>query len=314
MNDEERQAAISALLPNTFPFPNWVIDTGIWSALGGMEAKCYAVFFRKTLGWWKHEDAIALSQIASGAGISEGTARKAMQGLTRLNLVILVQGNDPKKNYGNTYRYQADENSVRLDLVKKRIADKDATNKKRIASARKALAKKTATLSDNSPSVGQNHPPSVGQNDRPSVGQGTQKPLSKTTKKPSNKRGKKNAAPLSWDDEKFLPFKQYAEIFVRTFPSFKGRDKHKATFIHWCYGTKADNKEWRAGFADFVEAGIAPDDFAEICLKHKADGLFVNMPHSLWYAVENYKEQQASRDTGSQALTYEEELAQRQNA
>ncbi len=60
--------------------PNKAIDTAT-TELSPSAAKAYYFVLRKTLGWRKQSDRLAISQICKGAGLARATARKAMREL-----------------------------------------------------------------------------------------------------------------------------------------------------------------------------------------------------------------------------------------
>jgi len=135
---------IARLIPNTFPFPNWLIDgedgngDGIWSLLTGEEQNLLTIVIRKTYGWWKMKDRLAVSQLVSYSGLSDGTVRKYMNRLVVFRLVIEYSEsiNDPR---GREYGLQTDEQNVDYDALVHRSTTRDELNKRRMAKRREKI-------------------------------------------------------------------------------------------------------------------------------------------------------------------------------
>lgn len=163
MNEPER----SKIVPNTFQTPNALVDEYL-RYLTGNETKCYLVINRKTLGWLKRQDNIALIQIIGLTGLAEATVREVLISLCNFRLVLKTAGNDPRKNWGDEYALQMDDKTIDLAGLKARA---EASKEKAQAKIAKARAARHPVLLDNTTLVEQDHPGLVGQD--------AQKPLSK---------------------------------------------------------------------------------------------------------------------------------------
>lgn len=167
---------ISRIVPNTFPFPNFYIDEfedckfGIWSLLKPVEQSCLVIIARKTYGWWKQSDRIALSQLSGLTGLSIPTCRSAMSRLVAFGLVEKLSDSSDGSNYGNEWALQVNDQKVKYDELLKR---RDA--KKRLDDSR--MSKRRGST----PVVSQDTPPPVRQDTPPVVSQDTQNQLLKPT-------------------------------------------------------------------------------------------------------------------------------------
>ena len=75
-------------IPNSFQIPNQIIDE-FMPFLNEMELKFYLFIMRKTKGWQKESDGIAISQFLKGAKIKdERTVKKAIKGLLKKELIF----------------------------------------------------------------------------------------------------------------------------------------------------------------------------------------------------------------------------------
>jgi len=184
---------IGKIVPNSFQTPNVLVDEYMRYLLPN-EVKCYLVVDRKTLGWLKREDNIALSKIVEYAGINIETARTCMAELCLYGLTVKTGENDPTKNYGDQYALQFDENLVNLDGLIARHSQRKEKSVSRMAKIRSRI-KTDPTLLDSTtpPTLINSATPDSNQQDHPdSIGKSPQKTLSKDTIKssatPKNKR------------------------------------------------------------------------------------------------------------------------------
>lgn len=248
--DAERKRMISELLPNTFPFPNIIIDAhpnidrSIWSVLVGAEQNLLTILYRKTFGWWKKTDRISNSQLVEASGLSPATVRKYMTSLCVFGLAIKVSTG--KDGFPNEWAAQTDDSKIDFPALIDRRNRIDEVNAKRWEAGR-------GVLSDRRGTVGQNTSPSVGQKPSPSVGQNTQKPLSKTKTKTTSsamRRASKSEMP------KFFPknVQELAHVFVEK-SGLTCDDM--PTFTFWVYG---NSKSRAKGFDHMRKTGITPDD------------------------------------------------------
>lgn len=129
----EPNPAPSRIIPNAFQKPNWVVDV-VMRYLPGEHYKCLDVVIRKTLGWMKERDRIALSQIVSLTGISENKVRSCMKDLCAFGLTVKTDGNNAK-NQGNEYALQMDDRMIDLSGLMAWHGKRKAVNKRRIAAA-----------------------------------------------------------------------------------------------------------------------------------------------------------------------------------
>ena len=125
--------APSRIIPNAFQKPNWIVDV-VMRYIPGEHYKCLDVIIRKTLGWMKERDRIALSQIVSLTGISENKVRACMKDLCRFGLAIKTDGNNAN-NQGNEYALQMDDSLVDLSALMAWDGARRTLNKRRIQAA-----------------------------------------------------------------------------------------------------------------------------------------------------------------------------------
>ncbi|MGE4420591.1 MAG: replication protein [Sulfurimonas sp.] len=82
---------MNKLLPNSFQIPNAIVDDFI-KLLACNDLKIYMIIVRKTKGWNKEFDGIAISQFMAFGGISShNTVRKSLKNLEKLNLIKEVK-------------------------------------------------------------------------------------------------------------------------------------------------------------------------------------------------------------------------------
>lgn len=160
------EAAPSKIIPNSFQKPNWIVDV-VMRYLPGEHYKFLDVVVRKTLGWLKEKDRIALSQLCELTGKNEATARRIMKDLCAFGLVIKTDKNNAK-NQGNEYALQMDDSKIDMAALIAFGKKQDELYAKRVTKMRSLRG---VVLSDESTYVGQG--------EGGLVGQGTQKPLSK---------------------------------------------------------------------------------------------------------------------------------------
>lgn len=159
-------SAPSRIIPNTFQKPNWIVDV-VMRYLPGEHYKMLDVVVRKTLGWLKDKDRIALSQIMELTGKNEDTVRRIMKDLCTFGLVIKTDKNNAK-NQGNEYALQMDDRKIDMAALiafSKKQDARYAKQTKKMRALRGVVVLNKGTL--------------VEQGEGGRVEQGTQKPLSK---------------------------------------------------------------------------------------------------------------------------------------
>jgi hypothetical protein len=77
---------MSSFIPNSFQVPNAFVDECL-SELSSSAVVCYLFIVRKTKGWQKDEDAIAISQFVKGIGLSNRVVIKACNELVEFGLI-----------------------------------------------------------------------------------------------------------------------------------------------------------------------------------------------------------------------------------
>ena len=77
---------MSNFIPNSFQVPNAFVDECM-KDLSASATLCYLFIVRKTKGWQKEEDAIAISQFVSGTGLSNRVVIKACNELVKYGLI-----------------------------------------------------------------------------------------------------------------------------------------------------------------------------------------------------------------------------------
>jgi hypothetical protein len=81
-------------LPNAIPIPEEVWQ--LLPDLGGAEVKVLLFLFYKTLGFRKRQDAVALSQITAGTGLSRPTVVEAIRRLEARGCLEVIQTVTPE--------------------------------------------------------------------------------------------------------------------------------------------------------------------------------------------------------------------------
>jgi DNA-binding Lrp family transcriptional regulator len=90
-------------LPNAIPIPEEVWQ--LLPDLGGAEVKVLLFLFYKTLGFRKRQDAVALSQITAGTGLSRPTVVEAIRRLEERGCLEVIQAVTPEGvREANVYR------------------------------------------------------------------------------------------------------------------------------------------------------------------------------------------------------------------
>ena len=82
---------MSVFTVNSFQVPNALVDAQM-SSMSGNALKCLMYVIRKTRGWHKQEDAIAISAFVQKCGMSKNTAIASIKELVSLGLVKRVRG------------------------------------------------------------------------------------------------------------------------------------------------------------------------------------------------------------------------------
>jgi len=78
-------------IPNSFQVPNALVDEFLLS-LNEYELKCYLFIIRKTKGWNKERDSIAISQFLDIFGVKDArTIKKALRGLLKKDLIVKLE-------------------------------------------------------------------------------------------------------------------------------------------------------------------------------------------------------------------------------
>lgn len=252
----------SRIVPNTFQTPNVLVDDYMHH-LTGNETKCYLVIVRKTLGWLKRRDRLALSQIAELAGLGDGPTRESMKELCKYGLVNKTAENDPFKNQGPEYELELDDMKINIaglvnrDNARKAIADKQTSK----AREKLKLKKIHPLLSTEPPIVEQTTPPIVEQT--------TQKPLSKAIKKIDTRPDFANLNPIdyhripelrlfiqatSWHPGSFVAEGIYD--LIQASPEKLTKETIAAAFKEWTMrGYKSSNV---IGYLEWARDGIPP--------------------------------------------------------
>jgi hypothetical protein len=167
--------AVSRIIPNTFPMPNFYLDSGIWALLKPEEQSCLTFLARKTYGWWKQSDRIAYSQLEKVTGLGKSCVRKSMASLVRFGLATCLSGaHDAGNSSGQEWALQVEDQLVKYDLLNARQSAKQTLNAKR--------TRGLLHTSHETPNVPRDPSPNVPQQETPNVPRHPQK-----TYKPSNK-------------------------------------------------------------------------------------------------------------------------------
>ncbi|WP_294967044.1 replication protein [Sulfurimonas sp.] len=104
---------MSNFIPNSFQIPNIIIDEYLHT-LSDFELRVYLIIIRKTKGWHKEKDNIAISQFIKLLKIKDPrTIKKAIKGLVKLNLIKKIE------NVGkeSTFSINLDFNPIHADVV-----------------------------------------------------------------------------------------------------------------------------------------------------------------------------------------------------
>lgn len=77
---------MSKAIPNSFQVPNAIVDE-LLCQMSPTAVKCYLLIVRKTLGWQKTEDSIALSQFKKFTGAEKSAVNNAVNWLENMDLI-----------------------------------------------------------------------------------------------------------------------------------------------------------------------------------------------------------------------------------
>lgn len=263
---DERQKMISQLLPNTFPFANVLMDEldqlngcNIWSLLEPVEHTLLPIVYRKTFGWWKRSDRIAMSQLKSMSGLNEATIRKYMTSLMEIGLVVKVDGNN-SANEGIEWSPQTDDSLINFTTLLERASKKESTN---VARMNKIRSLRGVLLSHKGTVIAQGDPRLIAQQGGTVIAQRTQKPI-----KAKESKGRKSSSfrdPV-WDalhgvdpDPAMVLLLEQEQKAIESFESAFQLQRP----WDW-YPTGKDEKTWRDFRAYVVKLyGKDPDCFSK---------------------------------------------------
>ena len=121
------------------------IATEIWEALAkyrlpGEQMQCLFVIIRKTYGWGKKEDGIALSQFEAATGIKKPNIHRALKALKDKNIIVI------KKDYHRFITYGFNKNYQKWKQLSKRIRVIKTDNGKLSKQITRGLSKKINTI------------------------------------------------------------------------------------------------------------------------------------------------------------------------
>ena len=195
------QHDISRIIPNTVPFPNFYIDSGIWALLKTNEQSCIVILARKTYGWWKQSDRIAMSQMAKLTGMKEPTVRKVMSRLVLFGLAVCLSGDHDNGNpSGKEWALQVEDQRVDYGALQNR-----AFAKSKIDIDRTVGLKNTPTVPrEPSPIVPHKATPTVARDP-----QNQSKPSNKKSAIPSKSKLIQEAFALHWKITLSLSWKSH---------------------------------------------------------------------------------------------------------
>ncbi len=128
-------------IPNSFQTPNFYVDECM-PYLTGNEIKCVLYIARKIFGWQKRSDRIAKSQIMESTGLGAETVDKVMVTLVEFGIVLRLAENNAAKNNGVEWALQMDSESIRFDLMLKRLHNQEERNRTKTHKARQQRASK----------------------------------------------------------------------------------------------------------------------------------------------------------------------------
>jgi len=113
----EYEDKADSMLPNTTPYPNVILDV-VMRFLSGSGTKCANVLIRKTYGWHKRRDRIALSQICHIAGLEPNAAKSGMRELEHIGIVkdIIPGGGNTITTYEIELDFRFDQNVIQRIL------------------------------------------------------------------------------------------------------------------------------------------------------------------------------------------------------
>lgn len=135
---------------------NEIIEALAKIRISGEEMQCLWVIFRKTYGWHKKEDNIALSQFCEFTGLKKPAVCRSISKLLSKKIIVVIK----KDNGISTYRFNKDFDiwqplSKKITLSKKimtiNIIDNESLSKKRHTKEtiqKKLLQKKEQKLCD----------------------------------------------------------------------------------------------------------------------------------------------------------------------
>lgn len=112
---------MSKHVPNSFQVANSIVDD-LLADMTPNAVKCYLFIVRKTTGWGKEKDRIALSQFYNRTGIStKRTLLKALQELEDLNLILV------RRDTGKINEYQLTKPGAEIAPGAKKTSGRNST-------------------------------------------------------------------------------------------------------------------------------------------------------------------------------------------
>jgi len=281
MSDQPTPERISELIPNTFPFPNFLIDKGIWRLLDGEEQNLITIVIRKTYGWWKRSDCISNKQLCELSGLSSATVTAKMMGMVGMGLIIKVADNDPHKNHGIEWALQTDDTKIGWGELMRR---ESALQKSYDARLEKARAARGGSVAQGGV-VPQGEGGLMPQGDRPLMTQGTQNHLSipNTKAKEHTPQKARRTAPPADAGQPFT-YKWPHELMeiALTFEHLWDPPRQpmdKSEYVLWMNG---GTRNGARGFRHYVKQGITPAELKQAFAQMRREKLTIKNPNSLW--------------------------------
>lgn len=175
---------MSLFLTQSFSTPNFYQDRLLRLMLPE-EYVAISQVLRRTVGWQKPSDTIAISQISDNTGLSASTVREALRSLERYGILRI----DECPGKSSLYTPALHEEGIDFEGLEARLAERKALHSQRTANATASRMEKKEPLTSNepltcdvTPNVGRIPTPNVGRCETPNVGRKAQKTSINTPK------------------------------------------------------------------------------------------------------------------------------------
>ena len=130
------------------PIANEIMEALAKIRISGKAMQILWFILRKTYGWHKKSDYIALSQFVSGTGLTKSSVCKSVKKLINMNIIIVKKGNYGINNYMLNKNYDKWKPLPKKEIIVKKgngIAKKGNTDCQKGKRTKEIFTKETIT-------------------------------------------------------------------------------------------------------------------------------------------------------------------------